>query len=485
MGNGELKEKVAAGVAWSIAEKVGSMLLQMAVSLIVARLLMPEDIGVMAILTFFTAVALVVVDSGFSQTLIRRKDNPTDEEYMSVFMFNIAMSAVLYVVLVAVSPLVAAFYNQPVITEIAPVLFLLLPVNALCVIQNTIFTRQFRFGLLSRATFASSLTAGIVAIGMALAGCGVWSLVGQRLTSMVVKAAILWFCSSWRPGSRFSTAPVREMAPFSLRLMSTDIISSVYNNVASLFIGKIYSADALGYFNQAQKLKDLPVTSTMQAVQSVTYPALSKIDGDERKFAESYRQVMMVVAFVMFPMMAGIVAVADDLFMLLLGAKWMPTVPYLCILCITGLFYPPAMISYNILKVRSDGQIILRLEIVKKIIMTAILVITIPQSVKAVAWGLAAMSLCELIVNFTASQRYVSLSLLRMVRTLLPTIMVTAAMYAVVILIGRSVAGYGEALRLLVMIATGVITYIVLALAFRLEAAREIIDVVRRMTGKN
>lgn len=320
---------------------------------------------------------------------------------------------------------------------------------------------------------------------MALAGCGVWSLVGQRLATLVFKAAILWFASDWRPSSaRLTAAPVKEMAPFSLRLLSTDIISTLYNNIAQMFIGKIYSADALGYFNQAQKFKDLPVTSTMQAVQSVTYPALSKIGGDERKFTESYRQVMMVVAFAMFPMMAGIIAVADDLFLLLLGEKWLPTVPYLRILCITGLFYPLAMIAYNILKVRSNGDIILKLEILKKIIMTAILAVTIPQSVEAVAWGLAAMSLCEFVVNFTASQRYTSLSLLRMVRTLLPTLLVTAAMYAAVMLVGRYVAGYGEALRLLVKIVTGVVVYVALALAFRLEAAREIITVLRRMAGK-
>ena len=193
---------------------------------------------------------------------------------------------------------------------------------------------------------------------------------------------------------------------------------------------------------------------------------------------------MMVVAFAMFPMMAGIIAVADDLFLLLLGEKWLPTVPYLRILCITGLFYPLAMIAYNILKVRSNGDIILKLEILKKIIMTAILAVTIPQSVEAVAWGLAAMSLCEFVVNFTASQRYTSLSLLRMVRTLLPTLLVTAAMYAAVMLVGRYVAGYGEALRLLVKIVTGVVVYVALALAFRLEAAREIITVLQRMAGK-
>ena len=475
-----LKDKVAGGVAWSIAEKVGSMLLQMVVSIVVARLLVPEDFGVMAILTFFTALALVMVDSGFSQTLIR-KESPTPQDYHSVFAFNIAVSVVLYVVLVAVAPAVARYYELPVIADIAPVLFLLLPINALFVIQNTIFTREFRFRLLSQATFTASFVAGVVAVAMALAGCGVWSLVGQRVATLAVKTLILWVRSDWRPSLHFTMKPVREMAPFSFRLLTTDLISSIYNNISQMFIGKIYSADTLGYFNQAQKFKDLPLTSAMQSVQSVTYPALSQIGDQREKFAESYRQVLMVVAFMLMPVMVGIVAVAEDLFALLLGEKWMPTVPYLQILCLMGLFQPLAMIAYNILKVKSNGAIILRLEIAKKALMTLILVVTIPHSVKAVAWGLVAMSFCEFVINFAASMRYASLGVWRMVRTLLPVLLITAAMYAAVLGMGRLMADAGVAVRLLSEIATGVVVYTLLALALRLEAMGEVRSLIRKI----
>ena len=476
----ELKHKVAAGVAWNISEKIGSMLLQMVVSIIVARLLMPEDFGVMAILTFFTSIALVVVDSGFSQTLIR-KNQPTDEDFGSVFVFNLGVAAVLYILLTAAAPFVASFYDMPVITEIAPVLFLLLPINALCVIQNTIFIRQFRFGLLSRATLASSLAGGIAAIVMALAGCGVWSLVGQRLATAAAKSAILWLCNRRPPVGRFSRAAIREMSPFSFRLLGTDIIASLYNNIAPMFIGKFYPADTLGYFHQAQKFKDLPVTSAMQSVQSVTYPALSKIGGNPEKFAESYRQVLMTVAFMMFPMMAGLSAVADDLFMLLLGEKWMPTVPYLQVLCLTGLFAPLAGISLNILKVSSDGRIIINLEIAKKIIMTVILVVTVMHSVMAVAWGLVAVAAVDFAVNTAASTRYTSLTLRRIARTMLPIVFITAAMYAAVLFAGRLTAELSVALRLAVKILAGACVYIALAFAFRLESAREVRTIAKKM----
>jgi O-antigen/teichoic acid export membrane protein len=459
------------------------MLLQMVVSIVVARLLLPEDFGVMAILTFFTALALVMVDSGFSQTLIR-KDSPSREDYQSVFAFNIGVSVVLYVALVALAPVVARYYELPVIAKIAPVLFLLLPINALCVIQNTIFTREFRFQLLSKANFAASLVAGAVAIAMALAGCGVWSLVGQRVATLAVKTLILWVRSDWRPSLGLSMRPVREMAPFSFRLLTTDLIASIYNNISQMFIGKIYSADTLGFFNQAQKFKDLPLTSAMQSVQSVTYPALSKIGDQREKFAESYRQVLMVVAFMLFPAMIGIAVVAEDLFALLLGEKWMPTVPYLQILCLTGLFQPLAIIAYNILKVKSDGAIILRLEIAKKALMTLLLALTIPHSVKAVAWGLVVMSFCEFAINFIASMRYTSLTLWRAIRTLLPTVIVTAVMATAVIFAGRAMCECGVALRLVVEIVVGVVVYLLASVACRLEAFSEIRTLLRKMLSK-
>ena len=475
-----LRDKVAMGVAWSVAEKIGSMLLQVAVSIIVARLLMPDDFGVMAIMTFFTALALVVVDSGFSQMLIR-KNAPTADDYKSVFVFNVAVSIVLYVVLTLTAPMVARFYGRDVIARIAPVLFLLLPINAFCVIQNTIFTRRFRFDLLSKINFASSCIAGVIAIAMALAGMGVWALVGQRLGTMAAKAALLWLCSDWRADGAFSGATLRAMSPLYFRLMFTDIISAVYNNVAQLFIGKMYSTDTLGYFNQAQKLKELPVSSAMQSVQSVTYPALSNIKDDAAKFADSYRRVMMVTAFVMFPAMVGMIAVADDMFALLLGERWMPTVPYFRILSLCGVFYPLSMIAYNILKVKSDGSIIIRLEVVKKIITTVILAATIPYSVTAVAWGLVAMTAVEAAVNIAASTRFARIGIFAILRTLAPTALLTAAMYLVVTGIAPCIAGLHILARLAVEIAAGAAFYLLAALLFRMEALREMKEVVVRL----
>lgn len=474
---GELKEKVARGVVWSIAEKAGSMLLQLGVSIITLRLLLPEDFALVAILSALSAVALIVVDSGFSQTLIRKTD-PSPAEYKSVFVFNIVASLVLYALFVGISPVAATYYDMPALTRIAPVFFLLLPVNALCVIQQTLFTRHFCFALLSKVTFAASLVSGVVAVGMALAGCGVWSIVAQRVVQMAVRAMLLWWLSEWRPRAVYEGSALRAMAPYSFSLMTTDLISTLYNKVPQLFIGRLYPASVLGFFDQAIKLKDQPVNSAMQAVQNVTFPALSKIGGDDRKFAESYRQVVMVVAFALFPVMAGMIAVAGDLFAVLVGEKWLPTVPYFRVVCLAGFFYPIAMVAYNVLKVRSDGKIIVRLEVAKKLIMTLILAVTIFHSVTAVVWGLAAMACVEMCLNVGAARRFTELTVGRLLRTLMPIVLITVAMYAAVWGAGEWI--FDPLLRLVAEVVAGIVVYGGLSALCRLEAFGEVMAVVRR-----
>ena len=460
------------------------MLIQMVVSIIVARELMPEDFGIMAILTFFTSVALAIVDSGFSQTLIR-KQNPSDEEYKSVLGFNVAMSLILYALLLVVTPYIANFYGHSVIAEVAPVLFLVLPINSLCVVQTVMFTKEFRFALLSKIVFSASLVSGVVAVVMAICGCGIWSLVAQRLLMMGIKAIAFWMIRHWRTDARFSMGAIKAMMPFSLRLLATDLIASIYNNVAQLFIGKMHTTTTLGYYSQAQKLKDLPVTSTVQAVQGVTYPALSELNGDDRKFGDGYERIVRMLGFVTFPVMLGFVAIAEDMFMLLLGEKWMPTVPYFKVLALSGLFYPLAIVAYNVLKVRSDGRVIVRLEVVKRVIMTAVLCYTIPRGVMAVAWGMTAMAGVEFLLNSAVAVRLGKVGALRLARALLPSFAIATVMYFAIMSIVPYMADMGIGLRLVCEILCGGVVYFVLAFILRLRALTEGLQLLRSLLTKS
>ena len=483
MAGSKLEHKVAKGVAWSFTEKLLSMVVQMVVSIVVARQLAPADFGIMAIMTFFTSVALAIVDSGFSQTLIR-KSNPTDEEYHSVLIFNIVVSLVLYGILTAAAYPIAALYNSPEIWTIAPVLFLVLPINSLCVVQTVMYTREFRFALLSKIVFVASLVSGAVAVAMAIMGCGIWSLVAQRLLMMGIKAAAFWSIRRWHTSARFSFAAIKAMAPFSLRLLATDLIASIYNNVAQLFIGKMHTTSTLGFYSQAQKLKDLPVTSTVQAVQGVTYPALSELSDDEKRFGDGYERIVRMLGFVAFPVMLGFVAIADDMFLLLLGQRWMPTVPYFEILSLSGLFYPLAVVSYNVLKTRSDGRVILRLEVVKRVIMTAVLAITIPLSVKAVAWGVTAMAAIEFVLNTAAAIRYLSTTARSILRAISPSLLLALMMFALLLFVAPYFSPLHVAWRLILEIFVGSVIYFLFAWLYRVKAFSEGLMLLRELIKK-
>lgn len=478
-----MSKRVASGVAWNIAEKIGSTLLQAIVSIIVANRIMPDDMGIIAVLTVFVTLSQVVIDSGFSQTLIR-KANATAEDFKAVFRFNLIASVALYTILTATTPWVASYYGWELIRKVAPVLYLLLPLNALCVIQNTIMVKEFRFAQLSTIIFFSSLISGILAIVMALTGFGIWSLVGQRVSMMATKAILLWWKSPWRWRRDIRTGSLREMTPYSLRLIATDMITAIYNNIAQLFIGKIYSADMLGYYNQAQKLKDMPVNATMQSIQSVTFPALAKISDNPTKFDEGYRRVLMLTAFIMLPVMTGLIATADDIYMLLLKPQWHPAIPYFRIMCLIGIFYPISAIAYNVLKVRSNGAIILRLEIIKKVIMTIILATTIPISVMAIAWGMVAAAACEMVLNIGATLRYAGLKLKSLTTTLLPIIALTAVMYLATELVGYQIENLAVGLRLVIKIGVGIISYVAISFITRMEAFGEALAIAKQFLNK-
>lgn len=478
-----MSKRVASGVAWNIAEKIGSTLLQAIVSIIVANRIMPDDMGIIAVLTVFVTLSQVVIDSGFSQTLIR-KANATAEDFKAVFRFNLIASVALYTILTATTPWVASYYGWELIRKVAPVLYLLLPLNALCVIQNTIMVKEFRFAQLSTIIFFSSLISGILAIVMALTGFGIWSLVGQRVSMMATKAILLWWKSPWRWRRDIRTGSLREMTPYSLRLIATDMITAIYNNIAQLFIGKIYSADMLGYYNQAQKLKDMPVNATMQSIQSVTFPALAKISDNPTKFDEGYRRVLMLTAFIMLPVMTGLIATADDIYMLLLKPQWHPAIPYFRIMCLIGIFYPISAIAYNVLKVRSNGAIILRLEIIKKVIMTIILATTIPISVMAIAWGMVAAAACEMVLNIGATLRYAGLKLKSLTTTLLPIIALTAVMYLATEMVGYQIENLAVGLRLVIKIGVGIISYVAISFFTKMEAFDEAIAIAKQFLNK-
>lgn len=476
----ELKGKVVKGVAWSTVEKICSALLQFVVSLVLLNLLSPEDYGLMAIVAAFPAILMPLVDSGFSQALIR-KGEVDDLDYSSVFYVNITISVVLYATLVAIAPACGRYFGAPDFAVIAPILYLLIPINSFSNIQNAILQRTMKFKNLSLYVLLANAISSAVAIWMAVRGLGVWALVGQRLGVVIVKTALMWIGSSWRPRWQFSLERIRRMFRYGSRILLSDLVSNVYYQISNLFIGKFYTKADLGYYDRGNKIKEMPVTSTIMAVLGVTFSAFSRQKEDKVKLHDNARKVYILWAFVMFPMMCGLIAVAEDMFRVLLTDLWLPAVPYLRILSVAGLLAPLSVISFNLVKVCDDGNVIFRIEFIKKLIATAILAITIPIGVKAIAWGQVAIFVSDMTINCITAGRYVpGWRLGARIKDALPYLAVTGLMCGFVWLVGVVGAQLGIALWVVFVmkIVLGAGIYALLSELFHLDAWRELKSII-------
>lgn len=364
---------------------------------------------------------------------------------------------------------------------LAPVLFLLVPVNSFSNIQNTILTRRFDFKTISKYTLWATLAGSCVAVGMAAAGCGIWSLLGQRLLTPAVKSMLLWIRSEWRPSRRVSFTALRPMLGYSSRLLLSDITNTVYANISELFIGKMYTKEALGYYNRGKQYKDMPVSAVISSVQNVTFPALSQLQDNPAKMRTSAHQVTVVMNFIIFPVMLGLIAVVGDFIAVFLPQRWLPVIPYFRILCLSGLFAPLSVVSYNILKIKSDGKLIFRLEIIKKLIATVILAITIPMGVKAIAWGQTVIFLSDAIVNMLGAGRYLRWTIWDGIRSTAPYLAMSAVMVAAVYGTHMLLAGHIALWAiLLIEITAGIAAYALLTLLCRPEGWREVRTILQQ-----
>ncbi len=472
MAGGELKGKVVRGFAWNVGERVASALFGAWVVINVTNRLQPFETAPIAILAAFVAIFNSFVDSGFSQALIR-KQAPTGADFSSAFWFNAGMAMVVYGLLMALSHPTAQILKMPEIVHLAPVFFLVVPVAALGIIQQTILTREFDFRTLSVITFAATVVSGVLAVVLAVNGFGVWALVAQRVTQTSVRSLLLWILGRFRPALQFSTEAIRRMFAYSSRLLGTDLLNNIYNSLPQFIIGHIH-AGTLGNYDTARKVRDLPVVSAMNAMQSVTFPALARLEGDEKKFAGSVSRVVGSIVFLMFPMMAGLIVVSADFFGVFLAPQWQGAVPFFRVLCLAGFATPLATISANILRTRSDGKAVLRAEIIKKVFATVILAVTIPFGPMAIAWGVVGIAFADAFVSFATARRLSAYGLRALARDVLPVLALTAVMVAGAWGVGLLAAALPIPIILTLKILTGIFIYTSGAAIFRFPALAEL-----------
>lgn len=363
-----LKNKTVKGVGWSAADAFLGRGVLMIVGIVLARLLSPEEYGLIGIVTIFTTVMMGIMDSGFSSALIRKKD-VIDEDYNTLFIFNLTVSIVLFVLLYVGAPWIAEFFERPQLLSLIRVMGALLILQSLCIVQETILKRRIDFKTRTKASFISAVSSGLIGIGMAFAGLGVWSLVGQQLSRQFIYSCCLWKFNRWWPKLRFSINSLRYMWGFGWKLLLSGLLNHLWGELKKVVVSKYYSPAMLGQYSKAGEFAKIFSANFTSIVQRVTYPALAQVQDDKTRLIGAYRKLIKTTMFVTVICMFSLGAVSEPLFYCLIGPKWHIAATFLPFICISRSIYPLQAINLNMLKVQGRTDVFLYLEIAKKTIL--------------------------------------------------------------------------------------------------------------------
>lgn len=432
-----LKNKTVKGVGWSFIDNLSSSGITFLVGLVLARLLTPSEYGIMAILTIFIAVSNSIVDSGFSNALIRKTD-ARRVDYNTVFLFNLLISGLLYVVLFLAAPAISQFFKEPLLVEVMRVIGWVLVINALAIIPRTLFVKEVNFKTQTKVSLIASISSGVIGIGMALAGLGVWSLVGQQLSRQLLNTLFLWIYCTWRPAWEFSMQSFKELFGFGSKLLLSGLLDTVFKEIYSLVIGRCYTSAQLGQYTRANQFNQIFSSNLTTVIQRVSYPVLSSIQNEPERLREAYRKVIKSTMLISFACMLGLAAVARPLILILIGEKWLPAVGFLQIICFSGMLFPLHAINLNILQVKGRSDLFLRLEIIKKIIAVGPLVLGVLFSIEYMLWGSVCTSLIAYFLNSYYSADLINYPTKEQIKDILPTFLVSfvtaAAMWSLTLL---------------------------------------------------
>ena len=471
-----LKHKTLKGTIWSSIERFSVQGVQFIVMIIMARILTPEDYGLVGMLTIFITISQSLIDSGFSQALIRKRDRRQIDN-STVFYFNIAIGTILYLVLFFSAPLIANFYHEPQLIPITRVISLSVFINSLVVVQRALLTVEIDFKTQTKASFTAVISSGILGIWMVYDGYGVWAIVAQQLVNLSVNALLLWILSHWRPSLEYSWTSFRELFNFGSKLAGAGILDTLYKNIYLIIIGKIFKASDLGYYTRAQQFSEFPSSNLTGIIQRVTFPVLCSIQEDNERLKNVYRRFLRLSAFLIFPLMIGLAAVAHPLVILLLKEQWAFTATLLQILCFNMMWYPIHAINLNLLQVKGRSDLFLKLEVYKKIIGVTVLCVTVPMGLVAMCVGSVLNSLIALIINTYYTGKLIQVGFFSQMKDLMPTLFYSLSMgivvYGIIYFIPEN------SLKLTVGILVGGIYFLVITYLTGSQDRRELIAFIR------
>jgi O-antigen/teichoic acid export membrane protein len=467
-----LRHVTIRALSWSFIEVIGRQGVRFVIGIVLARLLFPEQFGLIGMLTIFMAVARSFLDSGFGAALIQKRE-PTLTDTCSIFYFNIVVGLVAAGLLCLVAPRIASFYNQPILTPLTRAMSLIIVINSFGLIQSIILSKQINFKTQTKVSLIAGTLSGIMGIILATAGFGVWSLVVQQVSGSLFSTILLWLFSTWRPALIFSFNALKDMFGFGSRLLVSGVLNQIFDNIYLLVIGKLFSAADLGYFTRANTLQALPSQTLSEMVGRVTFPVFSSIQEDLNRLKRGLKKALTVLALVNFPVMVGLAVIARPLVVVLLTEKWAECIPYLQLLCMLGLLYPLHVINLSVLQALGRSDLFLRLEIIKKVLIVINIVVTWRWGISAMIYGMIAVSLISYYLNSYYSGVLLGYSLWEQLRDLFSSLIIAVLMGLVIYMAGLlPFPNYWS--MLLVQIAIGIVVYVGLCRLFRLKAFMEI-----------
>lgn len=472
-----LKSKTIKGVLWSGIERFSVQGVQFLVLLVIANILDPKDFGLIGMLTIFLAVGQSLIDSGFSQALIRKQDR-TDLDNNTVFYFNIVVSVLLYLLLCFIAPWIAIFYEEPQLTDLMRVLSVVVVINSFAVVQRAIYTASIDFKTQAKASFIGALISGIVGVSMAMNGYGVWTLVWQQIINACINTGLLWIYSSWFPKLQYSWISFRSLFSFGSKLLASGLLDTVYTNMYSLVIGKVFSAASLGHYTQADRFAKLPSSNITGILQRVTYPVLCSIQNDEERLRDDYRQLLRLSAFVIFPLMCLLAGIAYPLVEVLIGEKWHFAATLIIPLSFHMMWWPIHAINLNLLQVKGRSDLFLKLEIIKKTIGVIVLIVSVPLGLLFMCYCSIATSIINLVINTYYTGKLIDVGFIVQMKDLSKTLITSLLMYAFVY--ASTLIFDNNIMKVFVGIAIGILCYVGVVKTFRFNELSYLKSIVKR-----
>ena len=466
---------------WRFAERCGAQGVAFIVSLVLARLLDPETYGIVALVTVFTAILQVFVDSGMANALIQKK-NADDLDFSTAFYFNLTVCIVLYLGMFFAAPLIADFYNMPDLTPVVRVLSLTIVVSGVKNVQQAYVSRHLKFKLFFFATLGGTVGAAIIGIIMAYCGMGVWALVTQQLFNVILDTIILWITVKWRPKAMFSMERLKGLFGYGWKLLVSGLLDTVYNNVRQLIIGKFYSSADLAFFNKGKQFPNLIITNINTSIDSVLLPVISTAQDDLTRVKAMTRKAIKTSSFVIWPLVMGMAACAEPIVRILLTDKWLPCVFYLQIFCFTYGFWPVHTANLNAIKAVGRSDIFLKLEIQKKIIGVISILAALPFGVQAIAIAYGLTSPINALINSRPNRSLLNYGYREQIIDMLPSMLLSGFMGVVVYFMNW--ININIYLLLLLQVIVGVAIYVGGAYIFKFESLSYIAQFAREKLKK-